>query len=481
MKMIGKKLLTSACVLALAGNGVGVGLAQGKKKVRTAEPVDAPTLIYTADGASFSIRSDNGQEPKDKGPEITHDIVAAGVAGAWVGAGGQQGGDNVFQFFSQEMSFENRNVKGAPFSADTLSETIQTLSDGNRIVQRTEGRAYRDGEGRTRQERSFHLAGANEERQTINIFDPVGNQTIILEPENKIARKMNTFARLAMAVPDGRVARTQGAGVFTSAQGVNVVEFGTTSDGNAATFNRRAMTSANVLQSNAVKKVQPTYPPIAKAAKAAGPVLVQIIIGENGEVQEASAVSGHPLLREAAVEAAKQWQFKPTEVQGKAVKADGVLTFNFSLTRESAGGGAGIPAIAAQRIGPLGQTKTESLGKQMVEGVECEGTRTISSLPAGAIGNERPIDTIFESWYSSELSMTILSKRSDPRFGETTYRVTNINRAEPDAGLFQVPSDYTLKEGPPFPPFGTTQFMEGGVMTAPAERIELRRTKPDQQ
>ena len=89
-------------------------------------------------------------------------------------------------------------------------------------------------------------------------------------------------------------------------------------------------------------------------------------------------------------------------------------------------------------------TSTERLGKQMVEGVECGGDRVVTTMPAGAIGNERPIETVNETWYSPELQMTILSKRSDPRFGESTYRVTNIVRSEPEATLFQIPSEYTI-------------------------------------
>ena len=65
-------------------------------------------------------------------------------------------------------------------------------------------------------------------------------------------------------------------------------------------------------------------------------------------------------------------------------------------------------------------------------------------MPAGAIGNERPIESVNETWYSPELQMMILSKRSDPRFGESTYRVTNIVRSEPESALFQIPSEYTI-------------------------------------
>ena len=89
--------------------------------------------------------------------------------------------------------------------------------------------------------------------------------------------------------------------------------------------------SGGVLQGSALKKVQPPYPPIAKAARASGAVQVQVTISEEGRVIAADVVSGHPLLREAAVQAARQWVFKPTELSGVPVKVQGVLTFNFTL------------------------------------------------------------------------------------------------------------------------------------------------------
>jgi len=94
------------------------------------------------------------------------------------------------------------------------------------------------------------------------------------------------------------------------------------------------------------------------------------------------------------------------------------------------------------------ETKTEKLERRVVEGVEAEGQRTVTTIPAGEIGNEQPIQIVHERWYSPELQVVVMTRHSDPRFGETTYRLTNINRAAPDPSLFQVPSDYTLKEGP---------------------------------
>jgi protein TonB len=89
--------------------------------------------------------------------------------------------------------------------------------------------------------------------------------------------------------------------------------------------------SGGVLQGSAIKKIQPPYPPIAKAARASGAVQVQVTISEDGRVMDAAVVSGHPLLRDAALQAAKQWVFKPTELSGVPVKVQGVLTFNFTL------------------------------------------------------------------------------------------------------------------------------------------------------
>src|SRR5262245_45665642 len=90
--------------------------------------------------------------------------------------------------------------------------------------------------------------------------------------------------------------------------------------------------------------------------------------------------------------------------------------------------------------------KTESLGKQTIEGIEAEGARSVITIPEGRIGNDRPIEIISERWYSPELQTVVLSKHNDPRFGESVYRLTNINRAEPAQTLFEVPADYKVEE-----------------------------------
>jgi hypothetical protein len=90
--------------------------------------------------------------------------------------------------------------------------------------------------------------------------------------------------------------------------------------------------------------------------------------------------------------------------------------------------------------------RTETLGGREIEGVMAEGTRVTVSIPAGLIGNVSPIDIVSERWYSNDLQTVVYSRRSDPRFGETTYRLTNVVRAEPPADLFQVPPDYRVEQ-----------------------------------
>jgi hypothetical protein len=96
-----------------------------------------------------------------------------------------------------------------------------------------------------------------------------------------------------------------------------------------------------------------------------------------------------------------------------------------------------------------GALKTESLGTQVVNGVNADGTRTTHTIAAGEIGNDKPIQVVSERWYSPDLQTVVKSTRSDPRFGTTTFSLTNIQKAEPAAALFTVPADYTVKAGGP--------------------------------
>jgi TonB family protein len=103
-------------------------------------------------------------------------------------------------------------------------------------------------------------------------------------------------------------------------------------------------------------------------------------------------------------------------------------------------------------VGGLGanlETKNESLGTQVIEGVAAEGTRITQTIPAGSIDNERPIEIIYERWYSQELQLDLLIKLADPRSGESIQQFTNLNRGDPDPALFEIPPDYTVHEFKP--------------------------------
>ena len=112
--------------------------------------------------------------------------------------------------------------------------------------------------------------------------------------------------------------------------------------------------------------------------------------------------------------------------------------------------GAVVQGFAVQ-AGPVSpqvskgmEPKTESLGTMTIEGVQVTGTRSMSTIPAGTIGNDKDLNITRETWYSPELKLVIQSTQNDPRFGETTYTLKNIQQGSPDVTLFQVPANYTI-------------------------------------
>lgn len=116
---------------------------------------------------------------------------------------------------------------------------------------------------------------------------------------------------------------------------------------------------------------------------------------------------------------------------GSAVGEPGPVTFSIQ-------GRAGLPQMVDEH-----NAKTESLGTKSIEGISVTGSKTTDTIPAGTIGNDKDLVITRETWYSSDLKLVLESTQTDPRFGETTYSLTNIQRNEPDPGLFQVPAGYT--------------------------------------
>lgn len=305
------------------------------------------------------------QQPAPEGMVVVKQRVFQGPEGA-----PPPPPDANFVFVASE-SFGGKVVKGAPYSAEAVTESIQTLSDGNRIVNRFTSSVYRDSEGRTRREQSLKGLGVfgvgEEPLQTIFINDPVAGVTYSLDSRTHIAHKSSPFRFELSSKP--------GPGVTMSTAQSQRFEFKLESGGAAA---------GNVIMT---------------APLGAGP-------------------------------------------EGARVPPSGVE--HFGLRTE--GGGAATFVFRTNK-GPNANEKKEELGKQIIEGVEAEGTRTTVTIPAGEIGNERAIEVVSERWYSPELQLVVMTRHSDPRMGETTYKLTNINRAEPAKSLFEVPSDYTIKTG----------------------------------
>src|SRR5262245_23850420 len=137
------------------------------------------------------------QEKKPRSDVVTNHVFVGGP-GQIAFAEGQ--GDNTFLFVSTEMSIDGKLVKGAPYSAQAISESVQTLVGGNRIVRHNGSTVYRDSEGRTRRDQTISVVGnfaaAGEPAQTTFINDPVAGVNYILDAKNKTARKIDFGARM---------------------------------------------------------------------------------------------------------------------------------------------------------------------------------------------------------------------------------------------------------------------------------------------
>jgi hypothetical protein len=244
------------------------------------------------------------------------------------------------------MAVETKITKGAPYSAEAITEFVQVLPDGNRITRKTLTRTFRDSEGRTRREQ-VSSTGHGAESVSISIGDPVAGLTYILDPDTRTAYRQNQIVAMPARVPPD-----SGAGMGSGGGGGG---------------------------------------------------------GRGGRVIPVPAAADR-----AAAEAA------------------------LSQT---------LPAKIAETQLRTGEAPIiENLGQQTIEGILAEGTRTTTIIPAGTIGNAQPIKIVSEQWLSPDLQVLVSTRHSDPRTGESVYRLTNIVRGEQDRSLFEVPADYAVKE-----------------------------------
>lgn len=276
-------------------------------------------------------------------------------------------------------------VKGQPFSAEAVSESVQTLSDGNRIVHNSTTKLYRNSEGRFRREITGGTGGV---MGTAYSFEPGVTITDQLGGRLLLDSTMRTVRPLAMVEP-----------------------------------RKIEIPSLTAEQKAALEKLR-----------------VELKLTDTSKITEEQRQTIKKLKEELNIKIPL------------IVTPDGFKPAHTVTTTINGSVGGTVTAIApvagaltlATSVGGQSKydTKTEQLGSKTVEGVEAEGTRTVTTIPAGAIGNERPIETVYEKWYSKELQLVVMSKRTDPRFGEQTYRLTNLVRSEPDPSLFNVPAGY---------------------------------------
>ena len=267
--------------------------------------------------------------------------------------------EGTFKFLGSRPDFKVV-VKGAPYSATAITEYIQTLADGNQIIQKNEATYHRDREGRIRIDQRLKTIGkwtaVGDPPRIITIWDPVGGRYYNLDP-----------GKLTAVIDPIRLPKT-----------ITV-------------------------------PVEPKMPPPPP-----GP-------------------SDHPKAT------------RPSDP--KNTNSDTVIS------------------EASDR------RKKESLGTKMIEGVSAEGTRTTRIIPAGEIGNVRPLEIVDESWYSADLQMPLITRHHDPRSGDTNYRLTNINRRDPEPSLFEIPSGYRIldKSAPKLPgqPPGLPKILK------PAKKTEV--------
>jgi len=240
---------------------------------------------------------------------------------------------------------ETQVVKGKPYSADTSTETVQTLADGNRIAHRTVSKFYRDSEGRTRREETFgNVDPEHPSPHEVKVFidDPVSGTALVLDPGSKTLEKLQ---------------RTR----------------------------------------------------------------------DLGDVQRDDADGAQIMLKSV----------KDSETNGQA--APGKVFFHIQDQHLSGPNDLALVISDENR-----NIVKEDLGTRNIGGVDCTGTRQTSTIPAGAIGNEMPIAIVTETWFSGAIGAVVESISDDPRYGKTTYKLTNLQLSEPSRSLFELPANFKV-------------------------------------
>jgi hypothetical protein len=291
-----------------------------------------PVLVGQAEKPMVVVQQDPGQQEKHA-PDVA--ILLQPGNEALEGQEAQQ------KVMLEVVAADAQVVKGKPYSADTSTETVQTLADGNHIVHRTVSKFYRDSDGRTRREQTFgNVDPEHPSPHEVKVFvdDPVNGTAFVMDPGSKSADKVQRRTR--------------------------VIE-----DRNGEDDAKRIVRSIDVNE--------------AGEPGAAGRMMIKFRDEHSGNL--ATIVSDE--------------------------KRDVVK---------------------------------EDLGSRTIEGVDCAGTRNTITIPAGAVGNEKPISIVTETWFAPALAAVVESTTDDPRYGKTTYQLTNVQLSEPAQSLFEPPANFKV-------------------------------------
>ncbi len=301
-----------------------------------------------------------------------------------------------FEFGGGGEGGSERVVKGAPYCADAVHETVQWLPDGtggapNRIVRQQATRLCRDGEGRTRQE--VERGG----RKLVYLRDPAARENWVLDPERKSARRLLSPRDLRSGMADSAAWREYGERMREFAR---------------STAERARQAVPGQAAPGQVAPV-PSVPPMPPMP----PLPVVIDSPEPG----AAPGRRHEMrvMRMNRDGETAEWTLPPAAVQWRA-----------------------------QSLAPRGAGSVTPLPAKDIEGVRANGERTSWVIEAGKVGNEKPIHVVREVWTSPELMITVMSRDFDPRSGETGYRLKNLKRGEPEAALMRVPTDFAKPARP---------------------------------
>lgn len=288
-------------------------------------------------------------------------------------------------------------VKGAPYSGVGTTDVVTTLADGNRITRTNTMHYFRDSAGRLRTEYQLAAIGPfvpQESQSIVIITDPVAGKRYVLHPSLKRADVFDLSSEKGASVSAG------GSAILVGGVSTNI---GAPAPGLAPSATPAR--GFRVFSSHSARGGGDTRSMMAQgfAAGADTP--------ETGAIRETGPA---------------------TVAAGPGAPGGDVF-----LIQAGPGTGAGC---SGPNVKPA--PKAVSIGERRIEGLKVTGSRLEFTIDAGEVGNEQPITVRTDQWFSPELGVVVSSTNNDPLIGETSYRLEQIHRTEPDAALFAVPTDY---------------------------------------